>query len=1622
MLMHSRFSYLLHIVLLFSLMNLGSASQEDLIQENFIQRFLYCNQFDMSYSITSQRDHYFRMFKTNMKSSPPESFKDMADSAEKMLAQWFETTNQMVETFKEQYLNINKYTTTFVDQRFSPMVNLVWKEIISSFGSEDRFADWMQERGEWMTMNEFSNLVEAQFSLIEEFKTLDNSLLEGWMENLPNIVGELTVNGPQMYGMMRQETVVYLALIFIAAFEYQRDDVFYTEDNVLEEFWAVFFPWLDDGTCNKLVNAAYNGVLPKVKSKQALVQLLGSNVPAVNMDTIKLNFDAAKLEEFIQVMPEAEFVKKNGGKWAFYTEANLNEMIEIAQIDGVDERIKFDKIRIEDAKNCLEFIGEFTSFVSMRQVFSHRQKYLEETYYYFFIEYLNLRIKDTGEFPDQLRAKRAIQIIYIFLNQILNDDAPKMKGKPIGQNIIHIITRILNGLSTEGDLRQLIEINMLDEETENYIYMLFLIITESADLPKPGDSGELDRVRNNSIIDEDPEEEFFRIDPRNPKYAYVVRRLYKLAGNTSTAGKKYVKRYHKKYFNQQLLGDNPIFAEDDKFYTLERNMNLEFSSHNFDFSGSKGVYEKEKAAYMQKVTQKGQNIPIRMLMKYFSMEYKAFTQLKVPEGTSNVNKWKKSKYNELFLGNFGKLKSNFMEMQYVEAILLTCKAGKLPLPDFEFLLSEKMATDDRLNLFEFMKRVITNMKHNKAQSKVIMQDTLDINTTIYDDRSAVANGERFHTMLLDITHFFKPEIDRIVGSGIGGKTAKLQYADMNETLKNIDQQFALLSTNPVDVEIRNFRMMMTWNIFDDIEEYLPLLGKFIEETKSQDMQGANPLKMEMLVESYTNLYIAILEHRIFAAKNDFSFETPSERAANLLAYLKMVDSQYEVMFSNALPDKEMRFSKLDSRQVQNLIYFLTYRFKIVMNQKGEDSSALVLSHQYYPFAFREIYVLMDNHPEMKNTLELECEHFMQVFESEKAQRANDYTIKEFSDEMKNEPGFKFCMLIKFNQDMIGLVDSQAEVNKDREVMLTITREAIFQELVVPFYDKLNAHELIIQVFNLNMSHAKAAARESAEKFSNYIALLDAFLLILDDLEDGENDTINVQNMGSGKISDELRDFCLEVEATNQPLNKKNNLVFIRHMLLDKLLPGYLAPGQNLKNVFSTYTASPMNASNLNTFIGRLRYGPTSETGNIDLSVDGSDIDTELISLLMIYAPHREFTANMLFEGNFISTLPKYLRMAEDNVGYLNKYFPTENTMDQVYLTCYNRKMEIINRVTKHVDEEVALDLNEEFDFDLDFGNEEDEVMNQTSSMWESEYIETSQDALDSNITKVDEVTKVLVGEEVTRIELTDEQSSLNNQVVFVDEIIKSSTKDEKDPQLLEVLKSEDALLRESDSMKFNGIQVVSGELDYAENSIESKNFEQEFTKKGTTKTVIEDHNLNLRSEFARQVTEDRTEEQINCVSKFKIRINQKNTDPSKIKQLEEAAKKIALKMNTTNYKVTVTSSQVTTTHKLVTKMTTHMSQEKQSFNDVNKELHISGTKDAEIIMVENGVTNQMAISSTKFNGALNNASSSKDQINKLIKEGITSIVTKSKSYDGAKASPKVQVKSKFKSSNYLRLV
>ena len=1589
-----------------------------MIGDDFIQKFLYCAPYDLEYRKSSTYDHYFRMFTLKGANSPPQSFGQIAQAAELMLEEWLRSTTQMMNTFREEYMNLNTYTNNFYSDRFSPMTNLVWKELQLMFTSQERFADWAEKRNVWMTFNEFTNLVDAQKPLIEEFAQMNASLYESWTGNFPNILGEVEIDPQASFNQMKSETVVYLGLIFMAAFEYERDSTFYTKDNVLEEFWRVFLPWLDLNQCNRLVNAALNGMLPKVNNVQILTKLMNTDIQSQNMETIRLKFDGAALQEFAKVVPEVSFISRLNGQWSFYTEENINEIIEMTEDDSVDERIEFDKIRIENPQNCLDFVSSLDSFTSMKRVFQLRNKYMMDTYYYFFIEYLNMRVKDQNEFKDQVRAKRAVQIIYIFLNKILDEDAPAMRQDTPSNNIVHIIVKILNGLGEEGDLRDLLPTNALDKQTEDYIYMLFLIITESNDLPKPDRSEELDRARENSVIDDtDEEDPNFRIDPRNPKFAYVIRRLYVLAGNSSSAGLKYVKRYHKKYFNADLLQSNLIFALDNKFYELELAMNQEFASGDWDFASTKAAYEEAKQDYFAKAIKGNNNMHIMMLVKYFANELKEYKALKVPSDVDE-REYKKRKYDELFLSHLAELKSNFMEIQYVEAILMAKATFKIPLPDFEFLLSNKMKDNDRLNLFEFMKRVITNIKYNRSNNSSIILDTMDVNTTIYNDQSSVDNGERFHTMLLDITHFFKPEMDRLIKKGISTGEARLQYNDLNETMKSIDHQFHLLKKQPETKTLRDFRLMMTWNIFDDIEEYLPLLGKFIEETKSQDMQGSNNLKMEMLVENYTNLYVAILEHRLFAAKNGFSFDSPKGRAVNLLAYLRFLNAQYMNMFANPLPEQEVRFSKLDSRQVENLIYFLNYRFKVVLDQEGEDSSIIKLSHTYFPYAFREIYALVDNHHDIRIILEEECSHFMETFETEKSLRAQNYQETTFTDEERDAPGFKFCMLIRFNRDMIGLIESQATKNRDRDVMLTVTRESIFQELIVPFYDKLNAHELIIQVFNLNMSHAKAAARESAEKFSNYIALLDAFLLILDDLEDGVNDSLNVENLGNGEISTVLRDFCLELEKTDQAQNREINLMFIRHLLLEKLLPKFMAPGRNLRQIFDDFTKLPVDKANLNKFSGRLRYGPLKGSKVIDLNVEGADIDTELVALLMIYSPHSEFTAETLYENNFMSKLPKYLRLAEDNQGYLYKNYPSVSTIDQVFELAYSRKMEIIKQVEKDVDEEINISLNDEFDFDLSLGESQDEEMNHMNSIWESEVIEVSQSSIDSNVKKVDEITQILVDEQVTKIELDSQNSQLANQTLFIDQIIKQSTGGHT-TETSKLLQSMESSL-ENSQMNFNGVNIVSDKLDFAETALESKNFARVDMKSGVSETIIQDKNKSLSEEFGNQIVEDRISSNVNSVCKFKISINNVG-DAQKLKLLEAAAKNIASKMNVDNYKVHVSGSSVDNSHKLETKMTTHVSQEIRAFDTANKQLHVSGGKDAELVMVQNGQVTPMQISTTKFNGAMN-STQAKAQINDLISKGISQIVTKSKSYSQPSSTKKVIVKSSSNSSRFLRLV
>ena len=1586
---HSRFSLITNFVLILFMISFNNASQEALIGDNFIKNYLFCVEQNDQIIHSTRTEHYFQMFRTNVKTDEVTSFGDIAEAAEQMLVDWDAEYEQMLRKFKANYLSLNTYTSGFYSERFSPIANFTWLRLKEMFTSEERFVEWEDDRSKTMTMDQYTNLVPPHKNLIEEFEVMQ-SKLDLWGENYMNLNLEIEVDPVEQFNMMKAKTIQYLALIFIAGFEYEKDQVFYTEDNTLLTFWSTFHPWLNLNQCNGLVNMALAGKLGQVKTIDILNKLLSTQVGNIQ-NPVQLVYDGQTLANFAQQIDEIKFLQKNNGEWKFYTEENLNDLHEMNMDDGVSDRINFDKIRIEKPKDCLEFIADMEGFVSLKSVFKQANKFMVENFYYYFIEYLLLRASTTPmEFTDEVRRVRAVQIIYIFMNKILNDDYPKMKQMQPGQAVLHVIIRILKGLGEDGDLRDLIDSGYLDETTENYIYMLLFIITENNDIPKPEESEELDRLRDESEIDED--EPNFKIDVRNNRFAYIIRRVYALAGNSKTAGYKYVARYKKKHYQTDLLEDNEIFKLDNNFFLLEQKMNLAYTGGDFEFTDESQAYEHAKNQYFEAAIEKSKNVNVPMfkLVKYFITKYNELVK-KQPPSNIDPNKWLQDEYNKLFLEKLGLLKSNFMEMEYVKAVIFAINHIKKDMPQFDYLLTQKLKDNDKINLFEFMKRILTSLKHIRSQNRTIVEDTVDIESDIYDDQSAIFAGERFHTMLLDIEYYFGPKLKMMMEEHNQKNGPKVEYRDLKQIMVTLEDQFNMKKGERQSENTVNFRLMMTWNIFDDIEEYMPLISKFIEETKTNDMQGSNALKMEMLVENYTNMYIAILEHRIFAATNSFSFGSPEERIENMLAYLMMVHDQYNAMFEQPLPDKEIRFSKLDARQVENLIYFMNYRRKAQLIEQKEDDSSIVMSSIYFPYAFREIYVLTDNHPELRSILETECKDILTKLKIEKNLRADDYSQTKFTEEDMQNEQFRFCILMQFNRDMIDLIESQATINNGRDVMLTLTRESIFQALIVPYYDKLPAHDLVIQVFNINMSHAKAAARESAEKFSNYIALLDTFLLILDDLEDGRNDTMEIENIGSNEINEIMKNFCLGLERTDEGENRRINLMFIRHMLLEKLQPKFLAPGKNLKDIYNAYTQSPVNTDKVNEYLGRLRYG-ILEDQNVEtmgLNPKGSEIDGELLTLLLIYAPHNEFTVELLYLGNFMSKLPQFVRMAQDNIGYLNKDYKTPKSMPEVFELAYNRKIEILNRTKEGLDKEATLAFDQEYDFDLGFDNPDDLDNHGVNSMWESEEIVINQNSLESNNESTDKLTKVLIGTSVEKIELNSSQSHLDGKEIFIDHIMKKSHM-ESDVNVNKIVTGLESSLEES-QMSLNGINVVSTKLQYAENAIDPLNIVKQQTGHQSSLS-IEDHNPSLNKQFQNEAIEDEMQSKIKTMIRLNFKGNSQEDMSAQMKEVQDAAKRLITKFNPEQCKVTVSGSEVNTSQKLNAKMTTHLSKQVSAFNMTNEEVHISGSHNAKINMVEHGVVEPIVLTSGKFNQSMNSSEhSNQTEMKKIIATGIKNI-------------------------------
>ena len=1616
---HIRYTLLSSFVLFIVFLQGARCTTEELNTLSFIRNELYCKSHALEYQLELVDEHYYLTDRNLATEEPPKSIAEVLKAAAMMVEDYQSSIMQMVFTFKDQYMNLSHYTNNFQTKRFNPFNNLTWGSLQMLFQNERRFTDWVntEDRVLKIGANEFTNLIGAQRPLIEEFETIVDKTAQ-LKQMFNGLQGEANPESPQLFAFMKQETIYYLSLIFIAAFEFEENQRFSTQDNILENYWRVFYDWLELDRCDRLVNGAINGALVGVNNLETLDAFLHSDKSHAHLDQIKLNHDVESIKALITSIPEAANLQQLAGKWSFYNENTLNESLNLSMDDQINERIEFDRLRIAEKANCLETIQDLGSFMGLKKVYIQKEKYMVSLVFYYFIEYLNIKIENEEEFPIVQKRRKAMAIIYIFLNYILTNDKPAMdKMDDNGTIIIHIIVRILNGLGPEGDFNELIKGGELDKETEEYIYYLFMMITEENDLPKPT-SDELDKTRNNQLIDEDEEDPFFRIDPQGPKYMTIIRRLFKLGSKRSNQQPKFVKRYVRKYFSDSLLKENLIFTMDIPFYEMELAMNIQFKKTK-QFQSTGKIYDDAKKSYFVQVAtlQKSKTDPMNLLIKWFGLKLQEVVKRKVPQG-EDKNRFMKHNIDKVLLGHFGSFKSNFMEMQYVEAVLLACRQFKLTAPDFQYLLENEMVETEKLNLFEFIKRVISNIRHVKIKGKDTLLDTVDINQTEFDDKTGIPNGERFVTMLLDIRHFFEPELRKLTKEdNTGIDKSSVTYQDLENTLKLIKDQFGDL-TIKANKDTENFRLMMMWNLFDDLNEYMPLLLDFVDETKSRDNQGSNPLKMEMLVENYTNLYIVMLEHRIFAGSNGFSFENGTDRIENLIAYLQLRDLQYQEMFENGLPVKELRYSKLSPRQVQNLLYFLQYRLKRVLEkEENPEAENVVMSHMYFPFAFREIYALVDNHPEMNKTLGQECDHYFTKLYQEKKARNRDYKATIFTEEEKQEPGFKFCMLISFNRDMIELVETQAKENSGLVHMKTITRETMFMELVMPYYDKLYAFELIVQVFNLNMTHAQAVARESAEKFSNYIALLDLFLSIMDDLKDGINDTMSLKNLGSGEITGELKDFCGSLDSYQNDQVNQNNIVFIRHLLVERLKPGFLAPGLNLREIFGPYTTGMQpNQENVKAFGGKLRYGILEDEASLGLKPDGDEIDLELIGLLMIYSPHTEFTTQVLYENNLMTLMPMLVRNAQDNASHLHRIYSTERNMVEVYATAFQRKAKIINETKVKVDQEINDDLIGNFDFDMGMGELDDEELIETDnrSFIEEEVI-VPLNQVDSNINKVTELEKVLIGTTEIKVELDSQNSHLENETLYIDEIIKNTTSGNQYGQALLSLSKENST---SGKLNINGLQIVSGPLDYAEIDMESKNFNSSTDSKNKVHTIISDNNQSLTSQNRESFASDRISLNNRCVVRLKVDVQGVNSK-DKMQALIATTQNIAQRLNPNGGKVSVISGSMgRNSQVLVTKRTSNISDEIENFNSIKDQYNFTGVNDAKISMKIDGITKNIEMKSSRLNSVYGNSSNKqiKSALESLVQKGIIQTKVKNKTWSSESKSKKIVVPKRITSS------
>ena len=353
----------------------------------------------------------------------------------------------------------------------------------------------------------------------------------------------------------------------------------------------------------------------------------------------------------------------------------------------------------------------------------------------------------------------------------------------------------------------------------------------------------------------------------------------------------------------------------------------------------------------------------------------------------------------------------------------------------------------------------------------------------------------------------------------------------------------------------------------------------------------------------------------------------------------------------------------------------------------------------------------------------------------------------------------------------------------------------------------------------------------------------------------------------------------------------------------------------------------------------------------------------------------------------MSKMPQYVRTAQDNYGYIYKYYTTPTDMQQVFELAHQRKMDSVKDVQSKLNEEATLSFDGQLDIDLDgFIDEEDFDMNAQTSMWSSQEIEVKQSDIGSNVQVVDKLEKILVEESVTKIQLNSQNSHLEGQNIIIDQVITSSMESDKD-----VLKIANQL-NSSEQLQLNQINIVESGDQYLDNMIQAKNIIKSSNSNGQASFKIEDHNESAMKSFKDEVAETSLNNQTNAVFRLKVTSKDGLNDEMQKKLFEQAALKLGQKFNAEKCVVKVSGSSVTQTFKQTNKMTTHLDQSASEFNLANQEIHMKGSHNSSIRVIQDGQVVQSNISSGQFNQTLNNPSSSQAEIKQLLTNGMQQVI------------------------------